>query len=263
MPLCGSYINIVGWETIISQISHRTYAQCSRWLVTAVKPWQQEFCLVRDIWSGCFPESSGQLPLTLLERSFMTCIIAVRSLSLFHVACFLQIYISGSIISELYVVSWFLILIAIFVFNNSLAPWLAIMLVCYRLVDSLNYRLCIIFVDRYKKGWGLRSLNRSLILLFVNYLEIIVGFATLYLITESIGYESGDALSSRLDALYFSVITITTLGYGDIKPFVNTGKWLSLTETIMGFVLVVLVVGTFLTGVQDIHNLDKESVKKD
>ncbi len=132
------------------------------------------------------------------------------------------------------------------------------LLVCYRLVDGLNYRLCIIFVDRYKEDWGLRSLNRSLILLFINYLEIIVGFATLYLLTGSVGYKVGVPLLSRSDALYFSVITITTLGYGDIKPILEIGKWLSLTETIMGFILVVLVVGTFLTGVQDIQNLRRE-----
>lgn len=221
----------------------------------AMRPWRQEYGLVRDIWCGRFPDQPGQLPVTVLERVFMSCLVVVRSFSLLHIAMFLRNFMSGSIISEFYVVVWFLILLAILIFNASLAPWLAILLVCYRLVDALNYRLCIIFVDRYKKNWGLRSLNRSLVLLFINYIEIIVGFATLYLVTDSVGYKICVPLSSRLDALYFSVITITTLGYGDIKPIAEVGKWLSLTETVMGFILIVLVIGSFLTGVRNIQNL--------
>jgi len=231
---------------------------CSTYLVKVIKPWREEYGLVRDIWSGRFPDKPDQLPLTVLERSFMSCLVVVRSFSLFHIASFLRNFISGSIISEFYVVVWFLILLAILIFNAYLATWLAMLLVCYRLVDGLNYRLCMIFVDRYKKDWGLRSLNQSLVLLFINYLEIIVGFATLYLLTDSVGYNIGVPLSSRLDALYFSVITITTLGYGDIKPIVEVGKWLCLTETVMGFILIVLVVGSFLTGVHDIHDLKKQ-----
>ena len=231
---------------------------CSTYHVKLSKPWRQEYGLVRDIWRGRFPDQPNQLPLTVLERIFMSCLVVVRSFSLLHIAGFMRNLISGSIISEFYVVVWFLILLAILTFNAYFAPWLAILIVCYRLVDGLNYRLCIIFVDRYKKDWGLRSLNRSLILLFINYLEIIVAFATLYLLTDSVGYKSDAPLASRLDALYFSVITITTLGYGDIKPIMQVGKWLSLTETVMGFVLIVLVVGSFLTGIHDIQNLRKQ-----
>ena len=129
---------------------------CSDSLVKVIKPWRQEYGLVRDIWSGRFPDQSDQFPLTVLERSFMSCLVVVRSFSLFHIASFLRKFISGSIISEFYVVVWLLILLSILIFNASLAPWFAMLLVCYRLVDGLNYRLCIIFVDRYKTDWGLR-----------------------------------------------------------------------------------------------------------
>lgn len=231
---------------------------CSKCLVTAIEPLRQEYGLIRDIWTGRFPEGSVLLPLTILERGFMSFRVFIRSLSLFHVVIFLRKFISGSIISEFYVIIWFLILFVILMFNASLAPWLTILIVFYRIIDGLNYRLCIIFVDRYKQDWGLRSLNRSLVLLFINYLEIIIGFAALYLVTESVGYKVGVPLSSRLDALYFSVITITTLGYGDIKPIAEVGKWLSLSEILMGFILVVLVVGSFLTGLQGIRNIRRK-----
>lgn len=191
----------------------------------------------------------------------MTFLVFIRSCSLFHVVYLFHHSISGSLISEFYVVTWFVALLGLLVFHNAVAPWLAIALVCYRLVDGLNYRFCIIFVDRYKQGWGLRSLNRSLILLFLNYLEIVLGFAVLYLVTESVG-DGTVPISGRLDGLYFSVVTITTLGYGDMMPLGATGKTLAMIETIMGFVLVVLVIGTFLTGVRDIHNLPQDPETK-
>jgi len=72
-----------------------------------------------------------------------------------------------------------------------------------------------------------------------------------------VGYNKLHPISSPRDALYFSVVTITTLGYGDIHPVTGTGRWLSLIQTLMGFILVVLVFGTFLTGVRNIHNLKK------
>ena len=39
-------------------------------------------------------------------------------------------------------------------------------------------------------------------------------------------------VTSPIDSLYFSTITITTLGYGDILPVNNTGKFLVVIETI-------------------------------
>lgn len=224
------------------------YSFCSTHLARATKPWQQEYSLVRNIWRGHFPNPQGQLPLTILERSFMSFLVILRSFSLLHVASFQRNFISGSIISELYVIAWFFILLAMLIFNASLAEWLTITLVFYRLIDGFNYNLCILFVDQYKKDLGLRSLNRLLILLLINYLEIIIGFATLYLVTDSVGYKNGASLSSQLDALYFSVITVTTLGYGDIVPIIEAGKWLCLTETFMGLILIVLVIGSFLKG---------------
>lgn len=219
--------------------------------------WIDEYRLIRRIWAGCFPSSATQAPLTPLERSFMTCLVFTRSLSLLHIARVLCKCMSGSVISELYVVVWFVLVLSLWILHDWVTVWVAIALVAYRLVDGLNYRLCIVFVDRYKQGWGLRSLNRSLILLFINYLEIVFGFAVLYLGTASIG-NRGIPVAGRLNALYFSVVTVTTLGYGDMTPLDATGRILTATETIVGFVLVVLVMGSFLTGVRDIHNLPQD-----
>jgi len=86
-----------------------------------------------------------------------------------------------------------------------------------------------------------------------NYCEIIIGFAILYLATYSIGYSNSNRVITRpVEALYFSTVTITTLGYGDMRPMSPFGQKLALLEPLLGFILVILVIGVFLTGVRDI-----------
>jgi len=66
----------------------------------------------------------------------------------------------------------------------------------------------------------------------------------------SVAYES--AIFSEL--VYFSYVTLTTLGYGDITPLTQMVRWLSTFEAVLGqFYLAVLVarlIGMYLAGLQ-------------
>lgn len=221
---------------------------CSAW-----NEWRSEYALVCDIWKKKFPEfaeeeeSAPKIELSMLERVFMIIFVIIRSLSIQHLKGFLLTYKARSQCSEIYVILWFIVLITLLNLRG-ISEFVAWAVVSYRLIDGLNYRLCIIFVDRYKLDWGLRSLNRSLILIFINYFEIVIGFATLYIVTGSAGYTKDLPITTPLEGFYFSLVTITTLGYGDITPIDPTGRALSVIETSMGIILIVLVIGTFLTG---------------
>ncbi|MBR1218201.1 pentapeptide repeat-containing protein [Bradyrhizobium sp. U87765 SZCCT0131] len=48
---------------------------------------------------------------------------------------------------------------------------------------------------------------------------------------------NGEPLSSPIDAFYFTIITLTTIGYGDITPTSPLGRVLVAGEGIIGFVL--------------------------
>jgi voltage-gated potassium channel len=99
-------------------------------------------------------------------------------------------------------------------------------------------------VDRYGEEWSLRSINRSLILLLINYFEMIMS--------------GKDVINDAGTALYFSIVTITTLGYGDYTPIGGLGRFLVSAETIMGIVFIVLVLSTFIGGIHGLWNREKE-----
>jgi hypothetical protein len=220
--------------------------------------WLDEYRLIRNIWNGSFPEQGAGPPISLsiLEKSWMTTIVFIRSLSFVQIQNFFQSYKIQSEISEFYVLAWLFLLL--WLLWNPLTPLASVFaIVIYRMVDAFNYRLCILFVDRYKRNWGLRSLGRSLILILINYLEIIVGFGILYLNTGSIEISTrpGKLLGSPIEALYYSTVTITTLGYGDFTPSNDTGRILVMLELLLGFIFVALVIGLLLTGARFVREL--------
>lgn len=75
------------------------------------------------------------------------------------------------------------------------------------------------------------------------YLFVIFIFSLLYWLLN-IPFNHGDKISQLCfsDSLYFSVVTITTLGYGDISPSGEIGKLLTGSEAVSG----ILILGLFL-----------------
>lgn len=78
------------------------------------------------------------------------------------------------------------------------------------------------------------------------YFVTIPLFATIYALSPAdwFHYENG-SLSNILNSLYFSTITITTLGFGDIYPIEAASKILVTSESILG----VLFIGLFLNAI--------------
>jgi hypothetical protein len=121
------------------------------------------------------------------------------------------------------------------------------------LVETVAATLYAQFIGGYDKEDTLKSPNRSIILLFVAYGKLIAGFAMLYLWTGGIATGTDPTcdkalhLESRLDALYFSCVTITTLGYGDFRPTCGWSKTLVIIQPLLGFLLLALMLGVFVS----------------
>jgi hypothetical protein len=94
----------------------------------------------------------------------------------------------------------------------------------------------------------------------IAYLLIAIIFAQIYALLmlgepASFKFPSGPVMDSdsifRSDLVYFSLVTIATLGYGDIVPQLGLAKMLAVVEAVLGqfyvAVLVAWLVGTFIS----------------
>ncbi|RPI34493.1 MAG: two pore domain potassium channel family protein [Nitrospiraceae bacterium] len=69
-------------------------------------------------------------------------------------------------------------------------------------------------------------------------LQILLVLLLVLMLTSSVGFMKTEGLSFT-DAIYFSIVTVTTVGYGDIIPKTEAGK-------IIALILIITGVGTFL-----------------
>lgn len=107
------------------------------------------------------------------------------------------------------------------------------------LIETILYIPTLIFASDYLQRP--RSYKRSVKLLFINYIEIIIAFAVLYSLFDG-GFNK---IMSWYDYIYFSTITINTIGYGDITPILKWTKLLVVFQSIIGMIFIVLFINIF------------------
>ena len=79
--------------------------------------------------------------------------------------------------------------------------------------------------------WSHRILNAILKGILI-YLAFTFAFGLLYYLSDSLDFKTvpGSKTARFLDYIYFSVITFTTIGYGDILPKAGTGQIIVFIE---------------------------------
>ncbi len=132
------------------------------------------------------------------------------------------------------------------------------------LSDSTNYTITIswaVFKSIYfifhnfrsitKIVGNERSFNHFIALVSVNIVLIITSFAVDYFVLYKIypqgfkGVLASDDLSVLSEMLYFSLITFTTTGFGDIVPTANFARLPVSMEIIVGFVSTIFIISNF------------------
>ncbi|HEX8369802.1 MAG TPA: potassium channel family protein [Pyrinomonadaceae bacterium] len=114
------------------------------------------------------------------------------------------------------------------------------------------------FITRLTQNLGRRLRHRLLsavgpllmpLLITVLLLTLMTGFALIYLPRLETGFQIGEAAhgSLILQAFYFSGITLTTLGYGDILPISSTMRMLALFESALGMATISISITYLLT----------------
>ncbi len=92
-------------------------------------------------------------------------------------------------------------------------------------------------------------------------LILILSFAAIYYIISLANPNSFSRQLTILDSIYFSVITIATVGYGDIIPFTGYAKIITIVQVLLGLLYILFVVGVFLSVY--IRNQEQEINQKD
>ncbi|EAS00879.2 MFS transporter (macronuclear) [Tetrahymena thermophila SB210] len=95
---------------------------------------------------------------------------------------------------------------------------------------------------------------------FISIQEVNAGNQQTWLIQAGI-YDNGIA-ERYLNSLYFSIITMITVGYGDIKPIADSEKMFTIFMALLGSVVFAYVVNTIGGIFQEIAQKEAEFIKK-
>jgi hypothetical protein len=135
-----------------------------------------------------------------------------------------------------------------FVLSGLYRYKITVILSAYLLAETICYVASLIFVaDMFVKP---RSYRRNILMLFLNYLEISFCFGVIY---AGLGLLGGQA-KTNLDYIYFSVVTSTTIGYGDIHPISDLGKIFVCIQAVMVVAFIVLFLNFFGSKVETLNN---------
>lgn len=123
------------------------------------------------------------------------------------------------------------------------------------LLSRAAWRAAMALAARLPRKGRHRMLNRVGPLLLPALLGSLVGlfvlgFALIYLPWMPDGFSVDEAAADAppwLQAVYFSGVTLTTLGYGDIVPRATPVRLVALVQAAAGFVAIPLAVAYFLT----------------
>lgn len=131
--------------------------------------------------------------------------------------------------------------------------WL-IWVVVYFFLETLFYIPTLIFAsDLFGKP---RSYKRSMLLLFFNYLEIAFEYAVFY----SVGNYLNKEFKHWFDPIYFSIVTSSSIGYGDLYPINPLGKFLVSTQSLLFLFFIVLFLNFFSTKINTKGYFDHDDV---
>lgn len=129
----------------------------------------------------------------------------------------------------------------------------AVALAVYRVTDIVVYQLCIVLVTRRFLPWHPVAVTRSVLLTLLNFYEITVSYALLYLGIGNI-IEAGlpmNRITTPLKSFYYSLVTMATLGYGEFAPGDDRSRLIVILQLVTELVLVLAIIPTFVSHLVD------------
>ncbi|WP_163832319.1 potassium channel family protein [Spartinivicinus ruber] len=93
-----------------------------------------------------------------------------------------------------------------------------------------------------------KEMTKRLSSVFFSYVGIGLLFSGLYRWTSMANKQAfSRPFESTIDSIYFSIVTLTTLGYGDITPKSDMAKVLVMFETLTGVIFLAIMIGLIIS----------------
>lgn len=83
--------------------------------------------------------------------------------------------------------------------------------------------------------------SRKIIVFFLFVLILVISIGTLMYMIE--GQRPGTAFNNIPNSIYWAVVTLTTVGYGDITPATPMGRFLSAAVMLLGYTIIAVPTG--------------------
>ncbi len=160
---------------------------------------------------------------------------------------------------EAYILTWFaieLLLLLVTELEVGWPLWIPRVLATIRILDIFQSSVNLSVFDqlRTEERVVISSAVRTLVLSFLNYLELLICFGIVYvtMLSKLAGAESW------MDAIYFSVVTQLTIGYGDIRPL-GEARFVAAMQGLIAVAFTILILGRIVSVLPKIESVMKHS----
>lgn len=215
---------------------------------------------------------------------FMMCIIIASIIPLAFKGQYLWISIIDSITTSLFIIDYLLRWITADLKKDSLSGLIVYPFTPLAIIDILSILPSLTILNNSLKLLKIFRLLRSfkmfrifklarysksiniVLAVFKNQKETLItigGIALSYILISAlviINVEP-DTFPSYFDAVYWAIVSLTTVGYGDIYPVTVIGKIITMLSSILGIAIVALPAGIITAGMMEEINKSKSSFK--
>ncbi len=146
-------------------------------------------------------------------------------------------------------------------YQASCWRYLPIAWAALRVFEVVIYQVNVLFFDAYRaakmgKPYALRGYRRLVLLTLHNYAEVVVWFALFYRSMASSFSDDQNALQTTAGSIYYSLVTMSTLGYGDIHPNGHSGFALVACHLGVSLFLTLVIVARIISFLPQPATLD-------
>jgi voltage-gated potassium channel Kch len=124
----------------------------------------------------------------------------------------------------------------------------AFVLIFIYLTVVYDFIRIIVLPPRRRTTFSMLLSLAQLVCVVSSIISLVIAFSVLYRIYGIRDTAIADAVSNfpNFTSLYFSVITFTTTGYGDVVPSSVASRLLAMTESVMGYSILTLSISAVL-----------------